>query len=129
MTSRAIFGRGFVEEHRFPLHDTNVLVAPGTKHVRVRSFEGKVRALIVIELRRLPAFRAVATRAFRIRAPHRELPGVRVFMASVTSFGRGVEHHILHRHFQVRRLVTVHTRHRAVRPQQREGGGGVIKLE
>ncbi len=95
----------------------------------MRSFEGEVRALVVIKLRRFPAFHVVATRAFWIRATLRELPAVRILMASVTSLGRGAEYHILHRHFQVRRLVTAHAGHRAMRPQQRKGRGGVIESE
>ncbi len=83
----------------------------------------------MIELRGLPAFDAVATRAFRIRARHRELSGVWIRMASVTGFGRGVEHHVLHRHFQVRWLVATHASHRAVRPQQRKGRRGVVELK
>ena len=112
MAGLTSLGCGFIEQHRLPLHPANALVAPRTRHAGVRALESKIRALIVIEERRLPVFDVMATRAFRACAG--ELPRMRIRMAIVARFGSRTEHHVFHRRFQVGGLVAVHASRPAV---------------
>ena len=63
MAVLALPGRVLVEEDLLSLEVAVVLVAPGAGHVLMQALQWKLRALVVIEVRRFPFGRVVAVDA------------------------------------------------------------------
>ena len=72
-----------VEQYRFALNESEILVASRTRDLLVRAFKWIIRALVVVEERGSPPRLAVAASAFRGFAAHSELFSVRIFMAAM----------------------------------------------
>lgn len=107
----------FVEKHEFAVYRLAQGVTGGAGDVLMTSFQRECR-LVVIEERRLPLVRVVASGA--AVCPLAELIGVGILVAAGTACGRFGKAHVDHRQLQVRRPMAICACHGAMRPQQRE---------
>lgn len=82
MAIGAKFRRRPVENYALAVHLTRAGVTLVTQNVFVSPFQRKIRLRLVVEERRLPMIRIVATIAIRCAVLGCELTRVRVFMAS-----------------------------------------------
>lgn len=99
----------------------------GAFHIRVHTLQRERRAAVVIEERRLP-FVAVVAIGAECRVPFRELLPMRVLVALLALFGRGLEVHVHHRGLEVRRFVAIDAGGSAMCAQQWESRRRMIEL-
>ena len=118
---------GFVEEHRPVLDLACRLVAGNAADVQMSALQWEVRSCFVVEQRRFPLVGVVAPGATRIPALPGELAGVRIFVAALAAHGRGLENDILHRQFQVGRLVAVQAGDSTMSTREQERCAGMIE--
>ena len=127
MADRAFLRSWFVEQNRLAFDLAHQLVAISAFHIRVHALQRKGGAPVVIEERRFPFGAVVALGTGRYIA-FRKLLAVRVFVALLALFGRGLEVRVHHRGFEIWRFVAIDAGGRAVRTQQRESRRRVIEL-
>jgi len=127
MTRGALLRRRLVEEHRPAVDLAHQLVAVRALHVGVYALQRERSAAVVIEERRLPP---VAVVAICTCGPIilRELLAVRIVVALLALFRRGLEVDVNHGPFEIWRLVAIDARGGAMRTQQRKTCLRVIEL-
>ena len=127
MARLAGFRRRPIEEHGLLSDRAGCLVAISAPHRLVRTLERKSGLRFVIEERGLPLVGVVAINTTRILPFPRELSCMRVLMATLTLLGGRLEDNVLHRHFQVGRLVALDALDLLMRSVNREFDGRVIE--
>lgn len=127
MAGGALFRRGLVEQDGFAVDLMHQLVAIGAFHIRVHTLKRERRAPIVVEVRG-PPFVAVVAVGAGSDVRFCELFTVRILVALLTCLWRGLEVHVHHRGFEIRRLVAIDARGGAMCTYQRKSRLRVIKL-
>ena len=127
MAGGAFLRRWFVEQNRFAFDLAHQVVAVGAFHIRVHALKRKSSTSIVIEQRRFP-LRAIVALGAGCDIPLCELLAMRVLAALLALSRCGLEIHVDHVGFEVRRLMAVDAGGGAVCAQQRESSLRVIEL-
>jgi hypothetical protein len=102
-------------------------VAPGTRHILVRTLQGERRSPIVVKVRRLPAIEIVATGAIRDVPAAGELAPMRITVAARTLFRGDAKVHVLQRRFQSGWTMAINTCNASMCPEQRKVSLGMIE--
>ena len=123
----AILRSRFVEQHGFAFDLPHEFVAIGAFHIRVYALKRKSCASIVIEQRRFPLGAVVAVGTGRYVCLC-ELLAVRIFVALLAVFRRGLKVDVHHRSFKIWRLVAIDAGCGTMCTQQRESRLRVIEL-
>jgi hypothetical protein len=126
---RALMRRRLVEQDGLVLNVPDQLVAVPAGNLLVGRLEREIRPSLVIEQGRPPARGVVAIGARGVHPVSGKLPGVRILVAAITLLGRGAEHHVLHRDFQVRRFVATRTSHSRMGPGDGKRGSGMVEAD
>jgi len=122
-----ILRSGLVEQHGFAFDLPHELVAIDAFHIRVYALKRKSSVSIVIEQRRLPLGAVVAFGTGR-HVSFCELLAVRIFVALLAVFRRGLKVDVHHRSFKIWRLVAIDAGGGTMCTQQRESRLRVIEL-
>jgi len=128
MTCRALFRCGLVEQHVFAINRPQSGVAFRAAEVRMHTFKFERRPRVVIEQRGSPLVGVVTADATNRLAVLLELPGMGIDVTSLTLFRSRPEIDMQQANLQVRRLMTSGTRDGAMRTEEFETGGCVVKL-
>lgn len=96
---------GLVEEDRSISNLAEKLVAIAARNFHMSALERKIRPRLVIKQGRLPARSIVATVTSGADPVPRKLLSMWIFVATPALLGGGFVVHVLHGHFQVRRLM------------------------
>ena len=115
MAGSALFRGGLVEQYRLAGNYFRQLVAFRTAHILMGSLERKVGPLVVVKQSRLPFHGVVAIDAARDIGLG-ELFAMNVFMAVLALHRCDLEIDVNQLGLKVRRLVAVHARGSAMRP-------------
>ena len=102
-------------------------MAESAAHILVRTLEAEGGPGVVVEQRRLPFVRVVATCAVGLMRCVCKLPAVYVLVAAVARQRRAAEIHVHQLDFQPGWTVAIDAGHGAMRSQQWELGGRMIK--
>ena len=118
-----------IKEDLFPVNRFEEFVTAGASDVAMLAFQRESRSLVVIERGRFPLRRVMTIAALRyfVREEFGELPAVHVLVAFLALFRRFLEIDIDQLGLQVRRLMAVDARDRAMRALQRERRRAVVE--
>ena len=108
MAGRTFTWSGLVKQDGSIFHIAEKLVTVPARNLHVPTLEREVRPRLVVKQGRFPARRIVATVTSGVGAVPGKLLGMDIFVAAPTLLGSGTINHVLHRDFQVRRLVAIH---------------------
>jgi hypothetical protein len=128
VASFAFGWRGLVEKDGLAVQCACEFVTAFTRYILVRTLEREFCARFVVEIRRFPPPRIVATGTIVNFLARSELAAMRILMASGALFRCGLEIYIFQRRLQVGRAMAVRARHAAVCAEQGKLGLRVIEL-
>jgi hypothetical protein len=127
VASCALARRRFIEENQPSFHLALERVTKGASNIPMGSVQPVIGLYVVVEGGGLPFQNLVTHGAIRLSRACRELAAMNIFVAGIALFGRRLEYDVSRPRGQVVRFVAPFTWHGAMRPFQREAGGGVIK--